>query len=102
MKIQQYKILDPNAGLFSKGGIGADGRRYSWSKKGKLWASTGVIRRHLNLYIDYEYIKGSSKLELTNKIPEHWIVIEQDVSDDGQYSEKQYNAKLFYNKKHLE
>lgn len=103
MKIQQYKIFDPNTGLFSKGGIRAHKDKYDWSKKGKLWTSAGALRRHLNQYTETFYLnRDYSKPQFRNFIPEKWIVIEQVVTDDGQFIEQQYNAKLFYDKKHLD
>ena len=78
-----YKILNPETGLFSRGGEDCDTNPKAWSKKGKTWNYPAHVRAHLRAYKKTRW-KDSD-------IPEHWIVIEYSPLGN-----REFNAKIFY------
>ena len=49
-----YRIRHKKTGLFSTGGteVSADGQKFGWTKKGKVWTGIGPLRNHLNQYVN--------------------------------------------------
>jgi len=98
MKLELYKVRNKQTGLFSKGGVYCDST-YSgyWSKKGKVWTSAGAMRRHL-----FQYTYEVDKVNVPKHVLSGWEVIHYFTGEDGRIVEQTYNAKDFYEKKHLE
>lgn len=92
-----YSIMDSETGLFSKGGFTPVLGNYGWSKKGKVWSSSGAIRSHLNLFVHQKWLGSGKGYEYTLNIPEHWVVIRTFANPEtGVLQQEEINAKEFY------
>lgn len=101
ISVEMYKILDPNTGLFSKGGNGPEqpansGHHLYWSKKGKVWNTSGSIRSHLSQFVSNQWIREERRYgNYQINIPEHWVVI-KIYTEDGALKQEEINAIEFY------